>query len=72
MTHQYALTMRRYAPNHHALCPHFQAPGNIEKCRLGIGNLKVLILLGIGWELVIWEIIAKNRLLGRQIGKQKP
>ena len=23
--------MRRYAPNHHALCPHYQAPGSIEK-----------------------------------------
>ena len=23
--------MRRYAPNQHALCPHYQAPGSIEK-----------------------------------------
>eukprot|EP01043_Picozoa_sp_COSAG02_P100020 COSAG02_NODE_36116_length_458_cov_4.487465_1_plen_28_part_10 len=22
--------MRRYAPNHHTLYPHYQAPGNIE------------------------------------------
>ena len=32
MISEYALTMRRYAPNHHALYPHYQAPGNIEKC----------------------------------------
>ena len=31
MISEYALTMRRYAPNYHALCPHYQAPGNIEK-----------------------------------------
>eukprot|EP01043_Picozoa_sp_COSAG02_P042616 COSAG02_NODE_3635_length_6446_cov_1.452025_5_plen_224_part_00 len=31
MISEYALTMRRYAPNHHALYPHYQAPGNIEK-----------------------------------------
>eukprot|EP01043_Picozoa_sp_COSAG02_P015645 COSAG02_NODE_671_length_18661_cov_9.755953_9_plen_97_part_00 len=23
--------MRRYAPNHHAICPQYQAPGKIEK-----------------------------------------
>ena len=31
ITMHYALTMRRYAPNYHALCPHYQAPGIIEK-----------------------------------------
>ena len=27
---KYALIMRRYAPNHHKICPHYQAPGNIK------------------------------------------
>ena len=53
MSNEYALTMRRYAPNQHALCPHYQAPGSIEKydtqgirpyalCVLSAGHMRIL------------------------------